>query len=66
MNEATSFQCHAPWNPKWDVRSDVAIVYGVDRALASRISEWKIRGYVTHMMTGAAWGGHALKGEDPA
>lgn len=50
------FQSHAPWSPATDIRSDVAIVYGVDDSFASRTAEWKRQGYVTHMMTGSAWG----------
>ena len=34
------------------------MVYGVDDTLTSRIAEWKRRGYVPHVMTGAAWGGY--------
>ncbi len=54
--ELTCFQSYDPWEPETDLRSDVAIVYGVDDTLTSRIDGWKRQGYVAHMMTGAAWG----------
>lgn len=56
--EDTCFQCAAPYAPRIDIRSDVAIVYGIDDTLSSRIEVWKRHGYRTHVMTGAAWGGY--------
>jgi hypothetical protein len=45
-----------------DVRADVAIVYGVgDRqgmTFEQRVQSWRDRGYITHFMTGIAWGGY--------
>jgi hypothetical protein len=38
------------------LRSDVAVCYGVTATLPERIAEWKGQGYVTHMMTGVSWG----------
>ena len=51
-----------------DNRADVAIVYGVggnpsdkDKNALSfeeRVQSWRDRGYITHFMTGIAWGGY--------
>ncbi len=57
--EKTAFQVAAPWDSLYDVRSDVAIVYGVNDAggrFAERVKGWKTKGYQTHFMTGIAWG----------
>lgn len=54
--ERTSFQTGSPWTPKGDLRSDVAIVYGIDPKLPSRIETWRDHGYRIHVMTGVAWG----------
>jgi hypothetical protein len=60
--EKTVFQTAAEWKPVTDVRSDVAIVYGVgdrkDMTFEQRVQSWRDRGYVTHFMTGIAWGGY--------
>ena len=54
--ERTSFQTSKAWNPKFNLRSDVAIVYGIDTNLPGRIKTWQERGYRIHVMTGVAWG----------
>jgi hypothetical protein len=54
--ERTSFQTGKPWTPKGDLRSDVAIVYGIDTNLPARIETWRDHGYRIHVMTGVAWG----------
>ncbi len=54
--ERTCFQTSKPWSPRTDLRSDVAIVYGIDTNLPSRIESWREHGYRIHVMTGAAWG----------
>ncbi len=56
--EKTTFQTGDPWMPELDIRSDVAIVYGVNRSLPDRIKGWRDRGYIIHLMTGVAWGGY--------
>ncbi|MBC7866704.1 MAG: hypothetical protein H7X88_04135, partial [Gloeobacteraceae cyanobacterium ES-bin-316] len=59
LKEKTSFQVSAPWRPEYDVRSDVAIVYGVNEGTApfeQRVKGWKEKGYHVHFMTGIAWG----------
>ncbi len=57
--EKTAFQVAAPWSPRYDVRSDVAIVYGVNDAggnFEERVKGWRDKGYQVHFMTGIAWG----------
>ncbi|WP_018626169.1 hypothetical protein [Niabella aurantiaca] len=57
--EKTAFQIAAPWNAAYDVRSDVAIVYGVNDAggnFEERVKGWRDKGYRVHFMTGIAWG----------
>lgn len=66
-HEKTVFQTGAFWKPTTDVRADVAIVYGVnDRPVRDgqpmtfeeRVQSWRDRGYITHFMTGIAWGNY--------
>ncbi|HYG35497.1 MAG TPA: hypothetical protein VEC99_11965, partial [Clostridia bacterium] len=40
------------------MRSDVAIVYGIDPGLPQRIQTWRDRGYRIHVMTGVSWGNY--------
>ena len=54
--ERTCFQTGKPWSPSGNLRSDVAIVYGIDAAMPQRIETWRQRGYRIHVMTGVAWG----------
>ena len=54
--ERTCFQTHARWDPMLQLRSDVAVCYGVDRTLPERIAQWKGQGYIPHLMTGVSWG----------
>ena len=58
--EKTAFQTSSPWIPEIDVRSDIAIVYGVnDRkglTFEQRVQSWRNRGYQAAFMTGIAWG----------
>jgi len=60
IKEKTVFQTSGPWKPVTDVRADVAIVYGAnDRknlTFEERVKTWQDKGYVTHFMTGIAWG----------
>jgi hypothetical protein len=65
VREKTSFQTASPWKPATDVRADVAIVYGVGGnpsekgpkvPFEQRVQSWRDKGYVTHFMTGIAWG----------
>lgn len=63
--EKTAFQTSQQWKPTTDNRADVAIVYGVGgnpsdvvkgKSFEERVQSWRERGYVTHFMTGIAWG----------
>ncbi len=54
--ERTCFQTHARWDPMLQLRSDVAVCYGVDPSLPGRIAQWKAQGYIPHLMTGVSWG----------
>jgi len=54
--ERTCFQTGKEWTPQGNLRSDVAIVYGIDTNLPARIATWREHGYRTHVMTGVAWG----------
>jgi len=54
--ERTSFQTAAKWDPMLQLRSDVAMCYGIGPDIAERIARWKEQGYRVHVMTGVAWG----------
>ena len=56
--ERTCFQTGGPWSEAGNLRSDVAIVYGIDPGLPARLSSWRQRGYLTQVMTGVAWGAY--------
>lgn len=61
----TTFQTSKEWRPTIDVRADAVMVYGVngnpsdkDRGVPfeERVKSWQDKGYITHYMTGIAWG----------
>lgn len=61
----TTFQTSREWRPTIDNRADAVMIYGVggnpsDRRrglpFEERVDSWRERGYVTHFMTGIAWG----------
>ena len=54
--ERTCFQTGQSWSESGDLRSDVAVVYGIDPGLPQRIDSWRERGYRIHVMTGVSWG----------
>lgn len=65
--EKTAFQTSSFWKPELDVRGDVAIIYGTKTqehlrfgnkpmTFEKRLRSWQDRGYITHFMTGVAWG----------
>lgn len=57
--EKTTFQIAAPWKAVYDVRSDVAIVYGINDAggdFEERVKGYRDKGYEVQFMTGIAWG----------
>lgn len=63
--EKTVFQTSQHWKPVTDIRADVAIIYGVggnpgeqqkSKIFEERVRSWREKGYITHFMTGIAWG----------
>jgi hypothetical protein len=54
--ERTCFQTGKGWSDRANLRSDVAIVYGIDTNLPARIQTWRDHNYRIHVMTGVAWG----------
>ncbi|MDH7501466.1 MAG: hypothetical protein QHJ82_01970 [Verrucomicrobiota bacterium] len=56
--ERTCFQTSQSWSQNGNLRSDVAIVYGIDPGLPARIKTWRSRGYRIHVMTGISWGNY--------
>ncbi|MCB0283085.1 MAG: hypothetical protein KDF60_10930 [Calditrichaeota bacterium] len=56
--DITCFQTASPWKAELDIRSDVAIIYGVTSSFAERLASWREKGYETQMMTGSAWGSY--------
>jgi hypothetical protein len=56
--ERTSFQTSKAWSPVGNLRSDVAMVYGIDSSLPERVKSWRDRGYRVHLMTGVSWGNY--------
>ena len=60
QREKTTFQTAGQWKPVTDIRSDVVMVYGAnDRrqmTFRERVQSWRDKGYITHFMTGIAWG----------
>ena len=56
--ERTCFQTGQAWSGLGNLRSDVAIVYGIDPGLPQRIQTWRDHGYRIHVMTGVAWGNY--------
>ncbi len=56
LQERTCFQTSQAWSGAGNLRSDVAIVYGIDAKLPDRITTWRDRGYRIHVMTGVSWG----------
>ena len=54
--ERSCFQTSAPWSEAGNLRSDVAIVYGIGADLPDRIKTWREHGYRIHVMTGVSWG----------
>jgi len=56
--ERTCFQTGRGYADFINLRSDVAIVYGIDPGLPDRIRSWRERGYRIHVMTGVSWGNY--------
>lgn len=56
--ERTCFQTSASWSGIANLRSDVALCYGIGADLPQRIQTWRDRGYRIHVMTGVSWGSY--------
>jgi hypothetical protein len=56
QEQRLSFQTAGPWYPRVNLNADVAMVYGISRSLPDRMKSWRDHGYITHLMTGVAWG----------
>ncbi|ALS29186.1 hypothetical protein IJ21_38000 [Paenibacillus sp. 32O-W] len=56
--ERTCFQEGGPFDERYDLQTDVAIVYGIGPSMPERIRRWSERGYRVHLMTGVSWGGY--------
>ena len=54
----TSFQEAAPWNAAYDIRTDIAMVYGMDSTFDERVAGYRKHGYNVQFMTGIAWGNY--------
>lgn len=61
----TTFQSSREWRPTIDNRADAVMIYGTggnpsDKSrkipFEERVKSWRDRGYITHFMTGIAWG----------
>ena len=62
----TTFQSSREWRPTIDNRADAVMVYGIggnpsDKnrkgyTFEERVKSWRDHGYITHFMTGIAWG----------
>ncbi|OMF23499.1 hypothetical protein BK133_24225 [Paenibacillus sp. FSL H8-0548] len=55
-SEWTGFQESRPYGPKYDLRTDFVMVYGISKDFPQRIEGWKNAGYTIHLMTGISWG----------
>jgi hypothetical protein len=55
-SEWTGFQESRPYGPKYDLRTDFVMVYGISNDLPERIEGWRKAGYTIHLMTGVSWG----------
>lgn len=58
QEERTSFQTAGPWDPKVDIKSDVAMIYGFHGDVDGRVRGWRDHGYIIQFMTGVAWGNY--------
>lgn len=61
----TTFQSSREWRPTIDNRADAVMIYGTggnpsDKSkripFEERVKSWRDKGYITHYMTGIAWG----------
>ena len=54
--ELTGYQASGEYRPSVDFGNDFVMVYGIDDTMPRRISQYREKGYVVHLMTGIAWG----------
>lgn len=57
--QKTSFQASAGWSHDYDVRADIAMVYGINDEgghFEERVKSYRDKGYEVQFMTGIAWG----------
>src|SRR5436309_5155359 len=54
--ERTCYQTGRPYMDRLNLKADVAIVYGIDKTMPSRVKSWRDKGYRVHLMTGVSWG----------
>ncbi|ORX34318.1 hypothetical protein BD324DRAFT_653579 [Kockovaella imperatae] len=55
-NQRTIFQTSVAYHPTVDIRGDVAVIYGINDSVKSRVESWRTQAYQVHLMTGVAWG----------
>ncbi|MDQ2720010.1 MAG: hypothetical protein M3Z26_09680 [Bacteroidota bacterium] len=58
LPDKTSFQEAEPWSAAYDIRTDIAMVYGMDSTFSDRIEGYRKHGYNVQFMTGIAWGNY--------
>jgi hypothetical protein len=56
--ERTGFQEAGDWSPRYDLRTDFVMAYGIGPGMAERLKHWADAGYVPQLMTGVAWGNY--------
>lgn len=56
QEERTGFQEIRSYNSTIDLQTDFVMVYGIDATMPSRVSGFREKGYVVHLMTGVSWG----------
>ena len=53
-----NFQTFGPWSTLTNLNADIALVYGVDPSISTRMNSWRQHGYRVQGMTGVAWGAY--------
>jgi len=62
-DERTCFQIGEGYGPQTDIKSDVAIVYGIDPSLPERLEGWRARGSdLTKRVTERQWYARMVRG----
>ncbi|MDX9972559.1 MAG: hypothetical protein RBU21_06180 [FCB group bacterium] len=56
LRDYTCFQGGESWDPKLDIATDMAVIYGADVSFPQRAATWRDQGYNIALMTGIAWG----------